>query len=282
VAGIYSPGGDPDRFPAGAREAPADASGGAPSDSWISCAFAPLMAGPVKGRLTLPRGRAVGPGELGMFADVGLGRAVLAHLGARGNIRTANLRLDLTGGCPSFSCLVLTAEAQGTCGYYLTSGEIRSVTGELVARCCGQFVVLPGVASQPGESFGPDTPRLEPYQELGPVVDLRVAPPGQSGWATFRTGRMIANRNGMVHGGVLLSVLQEALTDVTSALTGVQAPRLLSCTIEYYRGVPVDDQRVRLEAGVDHAGRRILAASGRLYAMDGRLLTAVRGTFATH
>ena len=65
---------------------------------------------------------------------------------------------------------------------------------------------------------------------------------------------MIANRQGMVHGGILLSVLQEALTSVTSALTGVPAPRVLSCTIEYYRGVPVDDQRVRLEAGVDHTG----------------------------
>jgi uncharacterized protein (TIGR00369 family) len=143
-------------------------------------------------------------------------------------------------------------------------------------------VVLPGIAPQPSEPLGPDTPRLEPYQELGPVVDLHVAPPGQSGWATFRADRLIANRHGMVHGGVLLSVLQEALTGVTSALTGVQAPRLLSCTIEYYRGVPVDDQRVRLEAGVDHAGRRILAASGRLHATDGRLLTAVRGTFVTH
>jgi len=235
----------------------------------------------VKGKLTLPPGRTVGPGELGMFADVGLGRAVLAHLGLRGNIRTANLRLDLTGRCPSRSCLVLTAEAQGTCGYYLTTGEIRSVTGELIARCCGQFVVLPGIVSQPAKPFGPDTPRLEPYQDLGPVVDLRIALSGESGWATFRADRMIANRHGMVHGGILLSVLQEALTSVTSALTGVPAPRLLSCTIEYYRGVPVDDQRVRLEAGVDHAGRRIMAASGRLHAMDGRLLTSVRGTFAT-
>jgi acyl-coenzyme A thioesterase PaaI-like protein len=214
-----------------------------------------------------------------MFADVGLGRAVLAHLGPRGNIRTANLRLDLTGCCPSSPRLVLTAEAQGAHGYHLTAGEIRSAAGELVARCCGQFVALPGTAAQPDESSGPDAPRLKPYQELGPVVELCVAPPGQNGWATFRTSPLIANRHGLVHGGVLLSVLQEALTGVTSSLTGVQA-RLLGCTIEYYRGVPVDDQRVRLEVSVDHAGRRILAASGRLHAMDGRLLTLVRGTFA--
>ncbi len=96
----------------------------------------------------------------------------------------------------------------------------------------------------------------------------------------FRTSPLMSNRHGVGHGGILLSVLQEALTGVTSALTGVQTVRLLSCTIEYYRGVPVDGQQVRLEVGVDHAGRRILAVSGRLHAMDGRLLTLVRGTFA--
>jgi acyl-coenzyme A thioesterase PaaI-like protein len=279
VAGTCSTGENQDRYPAQVRSTAAAASPGAPADSWISCVFEPLGAGPVQGKLTLPSGPAAEAGVLGMFADVGLGRAVLAHLGPRGNIRTANLRLDLTGCRPASSCLMLTAEAQGTQGYYLAAGEIRSAAGELVARCCGQFVALPGTASELDGSSGPDTPRLKPYQELGPLVDLRVAPPGQNGWATFRTSPLIANRHGLAHGGVLFSVLQEALSGVTSSLTGVQA-RLLGCTIEYYRGVPVDNQRIRLEVSVDHAGRRILAASGRLHAMNGRLLTLVRGTFA--
>ena len=87
-----------------------------PADSWFNCDFTPLTAGPVEGRLTLPAGRAAGPGDLGVFADAGLGRAVLAHLGRRSNIRTVNLRLDFTERCPSPAGLVLTAEAEGAGG----------------------------------------------------------------------------------------------------------------------------------------------------------------------
>jgi acyl-coenzyme A thioesterase PaaI-like protein len=215
-----------------------------------------------------------------MFADAGLGRAVFAQLGPRGNIRTVNLRLDFTERCPSPAGLVLTAEAEGAGGYHLAAGEIRSVAGELIARCSGQFVVLPGVAPPTAHPLGLKTPVAEPDQDLDSAVDLRIVPSGEGGWATFRADPMIANRHGVAHGGVLLSVLHQALTRVMCGRTGVRDPRLLSCTIEYYRGVPADGQRVRLEVGVDHAGRRIMAASGRLYANDGRLLTYLRGTFA--
>ena len=115
--------------------------------------------------------------------------------------------------------------------------------------------------------------------ELDSALDLCIAPPSEGSWATFRADPMIANRHGLAHGGVLLSVLLEAMTRVMSGRTGVRDPRLLSAAMEYYRGVPADGQRVRLEIDVDHAGRRIMAASGRLRANDGRLLTYLRGTF---
>jgi acyl-coenzyme A thioesterase PaaI-like protein len=239
-----------------------------------------LTAGPVEGRLTPPRGRTAGPGDLGIFADSGLGRAVFTHLGPRGNIRTVNLRLDFTEHCPSSDSLVLTAEADGADGYYLSAGDIRSVAGELVARVSGHFVALPGIAPPTDHPLSLKAPELGLGQEFDSAVDLRIVPAGRGGWATFRVDPMIANRHGLAHGGVLLSVLLQGLTRAMANRTGVPAPRLLSCTTEYYRGVPADGQRVRLEGEMDHAGRRIMVASGRLYARDGRLLTYVRGTFA--
>jgi uncharacterized protein (TIGR00369 family) len=80
------------------------------------------------------------------------------------------------------------------------------------------------------------------------------------------------NPLGTVHGGWLSALLDSALgCAVHTVLPAGSGYTTLDLHVRFVRAVTVEVPRVRAEAGVTHAGSRIVTADGRIIGPDGKL-----------
>ena len=88
-----------------------------------------------------------------------------------------------------------------------------------------------------------------------------------------------ANPFGTVHGGIIATLLDSAMTvAVVTVLPDGATTTTLGLEVKYLRPVAVDAGELRAEGVVVHAGRRVATAEGRLLDSDGRLLATATTT----
>jgi uncharacterized protein (TIGR00369 family) len=96
---------------------------------------------------------------------------------------------------------------------------------------------------------------------------------------TCETAPQFANPFGTVHGGIVATLLDSAMTmAVVTVLPDGATTTTLGLEVKYVRPVAVDAGRLRAEGVVVHAGRRVVTAEGRLVGPDGRLLATATTT----
>jgi uncharacterized protein (TIGR00369 family) len=89
------------------------------------------------------------------------------------------------------------------------------------------------------------------------------------------------NPMGSVHGGVLATILDEAMGHAVYSLLGAGDTFATSeLRTSYRRPVTVDSGPLRVEAGVLHQGRETALAEGRVVDAEGRLFAHATATWS--
>lgn len=213
------------------------------------------------------------PGALCVLADSTLGMTLHRVMGER-PLATTGLQLAFRWPrAPVTGDVVAIADhpvCEGDAG--IVRGTVRDAAGTVLAHA-----VLTGLALS--------------RRRAGAVLGVRGAPPqlpadapppppdlGMSGDAqapAFVARPAFGNIRGDVHGGVGALMVERALSAAARAHTdAAMAP--LDLSVSFVRAIPADGARVAATAGVVHAGRRLLLASGRVH--DARNRPALTGS----
>ena len=118
------------------------------------------------------------------------------------------------------------------------------------------------------------------------IFDRRLPPPGvatllgmdgldaEEGRVSFtlEPNHTHTNPYGTVHGGILATLLDSAMTcAVQSVLPFGALPTTVELSVRYVKPVPPDGRRLRTEGTVIHVGTRLGTAEGRVTDDDGAL-----------
>lgn len=109
------------------------------------------------------------------------------------------------------------------------------------------------------------------------MLGLGVTRRGADGRVAFTAdaGPALRNPDMNVHGGVLASLLAEALVRAATPEDAGPKPELVEMRVAYLRGTTAD--RLEVEAWVTRAGRRLAFVSARVREPGGREVAAAEG-----
>jgi uncharacterized protein (TIGR00369 family) len=220
-------------------------------------------------------------GRLGTLADMTAGRTVRASVPAGSNVRTANLRLDMTGrGLYPGESVLATGEVTDLCSsHVLGRAEMRAEDGTVVARCTARFVIVP--ETEQDDAVPPESHSAGGARCLSELFGLGERGRRADGLTlTALPDARSANHYGIMHGGA-----QVALADVASAaalrLSAGDGQEPVDTTVRCLRPILIDGTPLVLDAAIEKAGRR--ATVTRVSCRDGRgrLLMTAESTYVS-
>ena len=122
-------------------------------------------------------------------------------------------------------------------------------------------------------AFLPFSPVMGRYNPLAPPVEFRLE--GERVIGTARLREAFQGASGIVHGGIVSSVFDEALA-LATLIRGVPGPTV-SLTVRYLAPTPILEE-LRFESWVDRVKRRRVLASARCLA-GGKVIAEAEGVF---
>jgi uncharacterized protein (TIGR00369 family) len=229
------------------------------------------------GTMDAVQGRAPLLSELGVLADATCGNSILRDLPRTFGCRTVDLRMDATEALSVHRGPVAARGEVLHLGsrFALCRSVVHDAQDQPLAHFVGQFVIVPDAPRVPGLARGEagSDRRLDP---LSAILDVYRLEP-QDGRLRVRFDPRSGNEFGVLHGGLYPVVIETTLAEAVAAAGGTA---MLDLAAVLHRPVVPQAGEFVLDAHVERAGRRVVAAAGELREPGGRLLASYSGRFA--
>ncbi len=235
------------------------------------------------------------PGAFMIAADAALGSAVSTALADGLSVMSLNIHAQFVtldpGAADDFTVQAEARHLGPTSGF--AAGEIVDGAGRLIARLSTQCGYVP-IAEPPAIAVGPVRIGEEDWTAPGSPGGLAAIAERQVGarlvdrgdgriTITAESGPAVRNSRGVLQGGVLGLLAEQALTAclVRSSPALVDADTM-ELDVSYLRGVaaeqPDDRPVIELTARAEHAGRRFGVARATCRDAAGRLVVSAVGS----
>jgi uncharacterized protein (TIGR00369 family) len=222
-------------------------------------------------------------GALAMLADSATGWATSTRLPEATSMVTAQLRLELFEGVPrnvpAFRIRANAVHVDPTAGF--ARADLMTDCGRAVGMATMRSAPVPHPLTQETVSarsvVAPPLPRgyvddvLDTEEREASAECVEVA---------VRSRPQLANLSGMVHGGVVVMMVERAMVSLLAQLGDDSALRPLDVDVMYARPLDADDSIVIATAAVAALTRRFVHLAGTVTRIDGRVAATVRAAYA--
>ncbi len=235
------------------------------------------------------------PGAFMIAADAALGSAINTALADGLTVMSLSIHAHFVtldpGAADDFTVRAEAEHLGSTSGF--AAGEIVDGAGRLIARLATQCAYVP-IAEPPAIAVGPVRIAEEDWTApggsggLAAIAERRVSArlvDSRDGQITItaESGPAVRNSRGVLQGGVLGLLAEQALTAclVRSSPALVRA-ETMELSLSYLRGVgadqPDDRPAIEVTAQAEHAGRRFAVARATCRDAAGRLVASAVGS----